>query len=213
MSVNIRISEGETPAEWMVPDRSIQHRSERILLVVNPPKQNVHLNTQSHDINSTPIEVYHGHELRFEVVGDVDATEFVDWLETKRDLLDRIVGGYSSYWDGSNNVARYTEDSLKAQNKLQALLYPYNDWHNPANIDSDLPTHDLVLWEAEEWLYMTKTDIIDNYAITPYISYDELEKIANELNDEAKGDDVKLYNTLETLEKWREELKEELQYS
>ncbi len=135
----------------------------------------------------------HGHELEFTLHGNINAAYFADWFnETAKPIVDRIVAGYESEWNGSNNVAVLTEDAEEAKTELSELFeesisepaYPtlgeYAGW-----------------WDASEWINEGASDICRDYNINAETTDAEAASIAIQIEaDMATPNDVVLSNTL-----------------
>ena len=70
--------------------------------------------------NAIPFSVYHGHDQRFGIpalLGDA-ANALMSEIEP---IAQRVVDGYTSEWDGNNNVARFTDDAKTAIEEIRAL--------------------------------------------------------------------------------------------
>ena len=153
------------------------------------------LGTRSHAENAVPINVYHGIVRRYYLPQNVDAKRLTDDINSGvfDDLFRRIVDGSEVVWDGQNHVCRMTDDAYAADQELSERLmdYPY--------------THEGVI-SARDWLreaYET-----GDLGLTAETTDEELEALAERLDAEAREEGIKLLHTLETLEEWRDELRE-----
>lgn len=64
--------------------------------------------------NAVPLEVHHGHVLRFDISPYASSGNINAALRQYRPQFQRIVNGYSEQWDGSNHIARYSPDAEAA---------------------------------------------------------------------------------------------------
>jgi hypothetical protein len=78
--------------------------------------------SQEYRDNSTPIEVYHGHIRVHRLDGHPHEDGIRHDLEACADLVQRVLAGYESVWNGHNHVAHYTEDAEAAWESLCHIL-------------------------------------------------------------------------------------------
>lgn len=84
--------------------------------------------------SAVPSAVHHGHVVRFHcpclVAGAANKL-----MGALAPLLERVIAGYSSEWDGSDTVARYTDDAREAIIEAAALAEDYGvdaaDFYGP----------------------------------------------------------------------------------
>lgn len=70
--------------------------------------------------NAIPFSVYHGHDRRWGI-RCLTADSANELLREIAPLAQDVLDGYSSEWDGNNNVARLTEQSQDAENKIERI--------------------------------------------------------------------------------------------
>jgi len=93
----------------------------------DPDKRQVTLRTKHPDLTGIPEAVWHKRIRTYTVQvkqGIVDARSVTEFLESEegQSLLQRIAGGFSIEWNGSNRVGSLTEDAHRAESRLTALL-------------------------------------------------------------------------------------------
>lgn len=64
--------------------------------------------------NAVPMEVWLGHIQRFYIQADLRAADINAMMRVMEPYLQRIVDGYTSAWDGQNEVAYFTDDAVEA---------------------------------------------------------------------------------------------------
>lgn len=126
--------------------------------------------SQKYRDNSTPIEVYHGHIRVHTIDGHPHEDDIRHDLEACADLVQRVLAGYESVWDGHNHVAHYTEDAEAAWESLCHILdcnlsyYEYwevNDWiDEPMRSEVTADTTDAEVKELAEAWSMTDAHIV-----------------------------------------------------
>lgn len=89
--------------------------------------------------NAYPFDVHHGHRIRWSIPA-LKAPVANVLLEEIAPIADRIVAGYERVWDGSNNVARYTDDARAAEEEIGRLC-------EATRGDGG----ELVIWDASDW--------------------------------------------------------------
>jgi len=224
--LTIDIRDYNEPDALMHPDKgSLTDVTENIYLVLDPEDRRVSVITlHAAARDGTPMDVHHHRKLRFRVPDDADATALQEWIESHAGLIQEIFDGYSSEWDGSNMVGRYDENAQVAKGRLQALVssnhkHPSSSLTNPvydAPIERpfdevprhtvDVPTHDIVMINGQEWAVPGKHGIIRDYDITADTSDERLEEIAEDLAEEARTDGIRLYGDfVQLLKDWRNE--------
>lgn len=88
--------------------------------------------------NAIPLTVHHGHVTRWEIRNDLDAGAINSILRDCATLFARIVAGYESVWDGSNNVARYSPDARAAMDDVESVCRSWDADDAPL-CDHDCP--------------------------------------------------------------------------
>lgn len=74
--------------------------------------------------NAVPAEVWRKRVLRFPVPSAIRGDVIADFLESEpfQNLVERILDGYETRWDGSNNVGNFSETAQKARDDLSELI-------------------------------------------------------------------------------------------
>lgn len=143
--------------------------------------------------NAIPFSVFHGHDQRWGIPclrGEM-ANKLMEELLP---LAERVVSGYESEWDGSNHVARFTDDAKKA---VEAIETECNDnyWYNEENAT-------VQAWEAADYLdeitHRTdsedgdhvKTEIEGYGTITHETTDDEIEKMVEAIDGDLESGTV-----------------------
>lgn len=92
--------------------------------------------------DGVPMREWHRRDLAYTVMPNADAATLRAELgEDGRlaRLIDRIIAGHTTEWDGSNMVGKLTADAADADERLEERLYDY-------------PTYDGQVASAEIWL-------------------------------------------------------------
>jgi len=224
--LTIDIRDYDEPDALMHPDNgSLTDVTENIYLVLDPEDRRVSVITlHAAARDGTPMDVFHKRKLRLRLPDDTDATKLQGWVEQRSTLIQIVFDGYSSEWDGSNMVGRYDDNAHIAHDRLQALVsdnhkHPSASLTNPVYSDPlesgfdevprrtvDVPTHDIVMMNGQEWAVPGKGAIIDDYNIIADTSDERLREIDQSLRDEARTDGYRLYgDLLQLLRDWRNE--------
>jgi hypothetical protein len=139
------------------------------------------------------MEVYHGVILRWPLPNSTNGERLTQAINDGEfdDLFDRIRAGYTCDWDGSNWVGTLNPDAEDAYFEIESLLDQFVDYN-------------LGVWWADEWLEGVPDEELGINAET---TDEELEKLAEELDDEATDYGARLRGTYEYLVYRRDELK------
>lgn len=92
--------------------------------------------------DGVPMNEWHGLVLAYPLPPDTDAEWLREALAEGGELavlIDRIIAGHETLWNGSNYVGRLDADALEAGEALSFAL-------------QDVPKSSVQLWDAEEWL-------------------------------------------------------------
>jgi hypothetical protein len=148
--------------------------------------------------NSRTFDVAHGRTLLYRAllsqgsaaIADPDKMEAL--AEKLAPLAARIAAGHEVDWDGNNNVGKLvTEDACEADEELARLF---------DEIDASDWSKEIAVWEVGEWL----VDCPEG--ITHKTTEDELDAMVEEIEGDAKADDVVLTgDILERLKEFRDE--------
>src|SRR5690606_13090794 len=141
-----------------------------------------------------PMKVYHGVILRWALPASTNG----EWLTQAindgdfDELFDRIKAGHACDWDGSNWVGGLNRDAEDAYLHIESMLERFVDYN-------------LGVWWADEWL----ADVPDDeLGINAETTDEELEKLAEEWDNEAASYGARLRGTHEYLVRRRDELKQ-----
>ena len=108
-------------------------------LVIDWETGNISISECHESQNAITFHRYHGHE---DAYGLPDAITVSDWEalnEELQPLVERVVAGYESCWDGNNHVARFDDDATAARDEIETLIDGYN-WDT------------VEVWDADEWV-------------------------------------------------------------
>lgn len=81
--------------------------------------------------NAVPVDVWHGHILRFGISPYASGARINAEMEAMRPRFAEIVAGYSSHWDGSNTRARWTDEAVRAIGIAESETFEYPE--DPCN--------------------------------------------------------------------------------
>jgi hypothetical protein len=139
------------------------------------------------------------------------------WVEAHTDLIERICDGHSVKWDGSNQTGRLTEDAQVAKDRLRALLVdgqrhpsyrlrgtkgelPDREFGTVERGEVGIPTHDIRLWSAGDWLAPAEDEVIEEFGLSEDTDEDRFAEVARELEEQARAEGpIKLHGTEEYL--------------
>ena len=147
---------------------------------------------------------YLGHSISYTLPSNTDASAFAAWVnEYVWPSLIRIKEGYTSKWNGQNNVAKFTDDAKEARETLDGLFGNYTGQSNFA-LDgvSQVPTLDEGEghWDAGDWLVGAQPETLKDYDITAASTEDDLDLAAEEIDGNALDMNVRLSGTRKWLE-------------
>jgi hypothetical protein len=91
--------------------------------------------------NAIPMDVYRRHIRQYSIPLLTPAA-VNDLLESLHPLAQRVVDGYTSKWDGNNNIARFTDDASEADGKIASMCMEYE-------VDENTGVSE---WDAGDWL-------------------------------------------------------------
>lgn len=141
----------------------------------------------------TPMEVFHGHVLRWHVHNELTVRGCDDLVADLMPLLERIVAGHEVVWNGSNHVGRLNNDATDANESVDQFCEQASE------------TYDCVdVWPVGTWL-LPDSDKVSarTLGLTTESTDDDLRRIAAACEKEAAGDGITLdgdvYDELEAL--------------
>jgi hypothetical protein len=115
--------------------------------------------SQEYRTNSTTFDVYHGHVRTHRLDGHPSEIDIRRDLEAHADLIQRVLAGYESHWNGNNHAARYTPDAEAAWEMLCRFL------------DSNQTYYEY--WDVEDYIQYVMED-----EVTAQTTDDEIRKLA-----------------------------------
>ena len=145
--------------------------------------------------NAIPMDVWHGHSIRFTVSHDLTTTEINDLLDEISHLARHVIAGYTSEWDGSNHKAHYTDDAETVLDEIHELC-------------STAATASYGVVFAGDWLGDFGPS---DYGITAKTTDEELEAIAAQIEAEGLTDSMTIDGVMELATDWRDDLRTEAQ--
>ena len=105
--------------------------------------------------NAVPFSVWHGHDRRYWVPSDASAHDLNTLMAEIAPVASRLYDGYESEWNGSNHVARLTEDAEEAELEIEAIIERFiweesmrydgwDEWYvdNPMDVLSESESED-----------------------------------------------------------------------
>jgi len=151
---------------------------------------------QEYDSGSTSMERWHGHVITWRVDGHPQEEDMRQWLEDHMPQFAVICDSHSVEWNGNNHVGRMTDEASEAEAAIDRELaqgWPPFD-----------PEQGWSLWDARDWLQDMPAEW------SPVGRSDEqLEALAAEIEDNARGDRIILYDTLTVLTEIRDETQDD----
>lgn len=149
--------------------------------------------------NAVTMDVYHGRTNRYGLIGTPTPEAANELMKDALPLVRRMVAGYETHWDGSNNVGRYiTDDARVADDKLEALCESIEYGAEDGNGVDDK--------DAVDWI---GTVPAEDLGIRAGMTNEELELIEKELRAQALDDNVVLYGLAYRLQQLRDYLDDE----
>lgn len=158
-----------------------------------------------HEIGGgVPFSVFHGRTLRWRIpcLRAAAANALMDRL---RPLAERVVAGYSTEWDGSNNVGRITGDAQDAHDEIYRIC---EDRMKAADEDELVS-----VWNAYSWLTADGANPIEEVAedlgIKADSTDDDLAAAAEKAVSDARADGVDVLEDIdEAVERIRDKIAE-----
>ena len=152
----------------------------------------------------TLISTIHGRTLELEVeltqgaLVVADAEKIAALAAEAQPLVDRVVAGYDTRWDGSNTVGTLTADAREA---WDALVGRWDELRDAETWTSDIEVYDAVQWLA---------DGIDGLGISAATTDEELAAMVAEVDSIARADGARLVGDgLEYLTSHRDMLRDD----
>jgi hypothetical protein len=152
---------------------------------------------QEYDSGSTSFDRWNGIVLYWRVDGHPQEDDVRRWIEDHIADWETICAGHSVEWNGNNHVGRMTDEASEAEAAIDRELT--EGW--PPAFD---PEQGWSLWDARDWLQ----DMPSGWSPAGR-SDEQLEALAAGIEDDARGENVILYGTLEYLTELRDEAQEE----
>ena len=170
-----RVEQAENRTDFCEADPSAGTlKPMEVYLHIDLNTHKTYIDTYYH-IDGVPVEIWHGVVRRYRIQSDVDAVELTADINNGKfdEVLSRIVDGSDVVWDGDNWVGRLTDDGHDAEHDLEKILLEYSG-------DGMIG-----LWEAGDWLQDSSTESL---GVTASSTDEELAKIAQELEEEARAE-------------------------
>jgi hypothetical protein len=147
------------------------------------------------DQHTTTAREWHGHarSWRVPIMVKADAQMVVDRV---RGLMTRVCAGYSSEWDGSNHVARFTDAAQETLDEIDR--YVENLEHTGRLTAAG------GLWSAADWFEAEPPP-----EVWPDDTDADLEALADELQAEAHDEGVHVHDLEEYLREMRDEMRDD----
>ncbi|MCS3667414.1 hypothetical protein GGP77_001643 [Salinibacter ruber] len=215
--ITINIPAYDDPAALLKPDDDLTADHQAVFLRLRPKERSVSVQVLRKVVrDSTPMSLHHGREYRLKVDPQVDATQLRDWVEDHAGLIEQIFDGHSVKWDGSNQTGRLTKEASVAKDRLRALLVdgqrhpsyrlrgakgelPERNFNAVERREVGVPTHDVRLWSAGDWLAPAEDEVIEEFGLSEETGEDRLAEVARQLEEEARADGIKVHGTEEYL--------------
>jgi hypothetical protein len=215
--ISINIPDYDDPAALLKPDDDLTADHQAVFLRLRPKERSVSVQVLRKVVrDSTPMSIHHGREYRLKVDPQVDATQLRDWVEDHTGLIEQIFDGHSVKWDGSNQTGRLTEEASVAKDRLRALLVdgqrhpsyrlrdikgdlPDRDFGTVERGEVGIPTHDVRLWSAGDWLAPAEDEVIEEFGLSEDTDEGRFVEVACQLEEEARTDGIKVHGTEEYL--------------
>jgi hypothetical protein len=146
--------------------------------------------------DSRTMDVYHGHAGHYLLNTVPNALHAAELFETGegRDLVERIMEGYDSEWDGRNMVGVFTEDAREAFEDLERLI---DIEQEPGGA---LSGEGVTMYSAYEWF---KESPPEAEMLT------SIDLIETDLREEAEDEGVILYDLVDYLQTLQDEFRRE----
>lgn len=165
-------------------------------LWLSPEEKRVIVSQQYND-NATPMREWNRLELTMQLRHEPpDGDDLRRFLESEegQDLLSRVIAGHEEVWNGNNWVGTQDADSRAAWEELEREI-------------EYLPRSRVSSWFVNDWLDVT-TD--KELGISAATTDEELEQIAEQIESDAKSDDIYLLDSvLDYIKESRDILREE----
>lgn len=149
--------------------------------------------------NAVTMDVWHGRTNRYGLIGIPTPEAANELMKDALPLVRRMVAGYETYWDGSNNVGRYTTaDACAADDEMTALCEAIEHGAKNRNGVDDR--------DAADWFGTVPAEDLGVYS---GMTDEELEALEEKLQTEALDEHhVVLHHLDHRLQQLRDELDE-----
>jgi hypothetical protein len=177
----------------LIKDDALCPHQQKIWLIIDFGNRTIDTDTDYKDSSYTNFYEAYGHAHRFPLPLNVDAVELRSWIdEDILPLAQKVADGYESVWDGSNQIAEFSDEAAEALEQIEAEIESWDDATGPV-----LPEGG-GMWEVGEWLetYSPNWDL-------------DIDQLASEIMDSAEYENVVLWGGRESVVEWLEEKKEE----
>ena len=138
---------------------------------------------------AVPFDVWHGHLQRCPISPDLTAAEINDLMARIAPLAARVVVDYRSIWNGSNHVARFSDDASEAIDEINTVC-------------GEIESSSGGVWDAGDWLDQSTPD---EYGVDAETTDERLAEIAERIERDARSELVTIEGTIDVLRAWRRE--------
>jgi hypothetical protein len=155
----------------------------------------------SRDRTGMPAGVWHGLTLRWQLPAlTADAANAL--MGDIADAAGRVCDGFERAWDGHNFVGRYDEDAREAQDEISRAIERREPW-DPRDV--------IEPWDAADWLGalggLARQG--EELGIAADTTDDELNTIADRVEEEAAADGQRVRDVIEHLRRIARQLRDE----
>lgn len=148
--------------------------------------------------NAVPFTVWHGVVRRY-TIPPLRADAANRLLEEIAPVAQAVLDGATVEWDGSNMVGQLTESASLAEEEIERLHIERAEARDYEIIQ---------VWDAADWL---QEDDYESLGITPEMTDDDLEEIAEDIRANASAEGVELIeNLIEYLQEKRDDCRLEV---
>lgn len=121
-----------------------------------------HFARRRDDDNGVPENEHYGHSTGFILPLSVNVQVLYDQMNASPfvENIERVSDGYSSEYDGNNDIAKFTDDAQDALDVISGYL-TVDEWQHEwlasealpiLNVDHELPQHHFHFIDADEWV-------------------------------------------------------------
>jgi len=164
-------------------------------LYIDPERGIVQLH-QEMDDNATPIDEWNGLVIASKISGHPNRSQALWVLEEDAHLIERVVNGHSTEWDGHNWIGKLNHD---AESALEELIQDLE------NCDPE----EVGLYSCDDWFDSCTPKML---GISWFTTDDEIKEIATKLEADAYEEGAILYGSVsDYLIRLRDDLQENIE--